>query len=116
MGTRAIALVDIVARCVVVVVLTVSMSTAGACTRSSRTPAPSTPPTTVDARSVRVSLGTAPTVALSAMGAWLVVDRDGRTIARGDSGERVRFIAKRRGVRVVQRDTIDLDASAGVLR
>ena len=110
MRTRAIALVDIVvARCVVVAVF---MSAVGACTRSSPAPAPASPPSTVDGRSVRVSLGTAPAVALSATGPWLVVDRDGRTITRGDSGERVRFSPKPHGVRVAQRDTIDLDADA----
>src|SRR5215207_7918042 len=45
-------------------------------------------PANVDARYVRVSLGVMPAAAVSATTAWRLTDRDGRLVARGDSGER----------------------------
>src|SRR6187551_289266 len=53
------------------------------------TPAsPTPPPGNVDARLVRVSLGISRVAAISAIAAWQLIDRDGRVVARGDSGDR----------------------------
>ena len=81
------------------VALAVAICLLGACARSGPGPVPSSP-APIDARAVRVSLGTGPSVALSATGAWLLIDRDGRTVARGDSGERVTLSSTTGGVRV----------------
>jgi len=96
-----------VARCVAFAVVA---SLLGACARSGPGPVPSSP-APIDARAVRVSLGTAPSVALSATGAWLLIDRDGRTVARGDSGERVTLSTATGGVRV-QRGATNLTVTA----
>ena len=106
MATRATAHVGpVVARYVVFAAVA---SILGACARSGPSGGPSSPPPPVDARSVRVSLGAAASVALSATDAWRLVDHDGRTVARGDSGERVSFSSAPGGVRVAHRGVTDL--------
>lgn len=70
-----------------------------ACARTSPPEVSSVPPTHADAGLARVSLGTISSAVVSATGAWRLIDRDGRVVAKGDSGERA-----------------SLSASAGVLR
>ena len=70
-----------------------------ACARTSPPEVSSAPPRHADARLARVSLGTMSSATVSATGAWRLIDRDGRVVAKGDSGDRA-----------------SLSASAGVLR
>ena len=65
-------------------------------------PAPP-PAVSVDGRLVRVSLGTVPTGAITATSAWRLIDRDGRVVARGDSGERASLSGANAAIRVGRR-------------
>ena len=63
-----------------------------ACARGGTAPAVRAP-NAVRGSVVRVSLGTMPTVALSAADAWSMSDRDGRVVAQGGVGDRVSLAA-----------------------
>jgi stage II sporulation protein D len=63
-----------------------------ACARGGTAPAVR-PPNADRGSVVRVSLGTLPTVAVSAADAWTVTDRDGRVVAQGGAGDRVALAA-----------------------
>jgi hypothetical protein len=53
-----------------------------------------------DARFMRVSLGTTTTATITATSAWRLIDRDGRVVARGDSGERASVSAANAVIRL----------------
>ena len=94
---RALALMH-AARCVLWLVVA-----SVACARRGPTPAgPPTPPapSATDAQFVRVSLGSMPTGMITSTVAWRLIDRDGRVVARGDSGERASLSATSGGIRV----------------
>jgi len=69
-----------------------SLAVATSCVRSSGAPGPTPPPTAVDAKIVRVSLGASSRPVIGATGSWRIVDRTGAELARGDSGQRLRAI------------------------
>jgi stage II sporulation protein D len=74
-----------------------------ACARRPPTSAnPPTPPVSsaADARFIRVSLGTATTATITSTSAWRLTDRDGRVVARGDSGERASVSATNAAIRL----------------
>ena len=76
-----------IARGLAVATLTIAASCARPPTPSRTAP----PVAATDARIVRVSLGRFVQASIGATGAWQVVDRDGRVIARGDSTRRIRL-------------------------
>jgi len=49
---------------------------------------------------VRVSLGTVPTGVITSTSTWRLIDRDGRVVVRGDSGERASLAATSPAIRV----------------
>jgi stage II sporulation protein D len=59
-----------------------------ACTRARTVDNRPVPPSVVDARLTRISLGTVLSVALNAPSSWRLLDRSGSVVARGDSGAR----------------------------
>lgn len=74
-----------------------------ACARRPPTSAgPPTPPASsaAAARFTRVSLGTTTTATITSTSAWRLIDRDGRVVARGDSGERASVSAATAAIRV----------------
>jgi stage II sporulation protein D len=74
-----------------------------ACARRPPTSAgPPSPPASsaADARFMRVSLGTTTTATITSTSAWRLIDRDGRVVARGDSGERASVSATNAAIRL----------------
>lgn len=88
------------------------MVTAPSCARSTTPPGATRPPAAVDASVVRVSLGTSARVNLGASGRWRLVDRDGRVVTSGDSGQRVALSAARAAMRVSQPGVPDREVVA----
>jgi stage II sporulation protein D (peptidoglycan lytic transglycosylase) len=72
-----------------------------ACTRGGAPPA-SGPSPNADIRVVRVSLGTMPTVLVSATDDWRITDGDANVVARGRSGDRISVSAAGGVIRLVQ--------------
>lgn len=59
------------------------------CVRSSGAPEPRPPTAALDARIVRVALGTSSRPVIGASGSWRLVDGSGTELARGDSAQRL---------------------------